>query len=64
MTSFSDYDFKEDADWLETDECPESIKENTKLYTKLLVRAGLRPTIKKSSSVKSKIMKTIRQISR
>lgn len=62
--SKTDYDFKQDADWLETDECPERLKENTKLYVKLLVRAGLRAQSKKSGSVKSKLIKTIRQFSR
>ncbi|WAR15304.1 RIPK4-like protein [Mya arenaria] len=61
----TDYDFKQDSEWLETEGCPITIKD-PKLHRKVLVRAGQDGSRKRHSflsSGKRKIMKTLRSIS-
>lgn len=62
----TDYDFKIDAEWLSTEGCPLSVKENPKHHNKIMVRAGLQAPKKGSflSSGRRKVVKTFRSLSK
>ncbi|XP_052785160.1 serine/threonine-protein kinase TNNI3K-like [Mya arenaria] len=61
----TDYDFKKDSDWLETEGCPITIKDS-RLHRKVLRKAGQDSSTKRHSFLstgKRKIIKTFRSFS-
>ncbi|XP_045179821.2 histone-lysine N-methyltransferase EHMT1-like [Mercenaria mercenaria] len=62
----TDYDFKKDTEWLATEGCPVSIKDDPKHHNKLMVKARLQSPKKSSllSSGKRKFVKTFRSLSK
>lgn len=61
----SEYDFKDDAEWLTTEGCPININDDAKHHGKIMERAGLKQSSKKGlfSSGRRKLVNTFRSLS-